>query len=380
MELGLTTEVIADPNLLDAVREDWHRLAGERDLPYSTPEWMLAFWHQWHAGDATLQVVVVRDGPRVVGIGPFYGPRGAPGPLGAPRYWLLGAGIGQRNDPLAVPGAEADVGRAFAAALADASPRPARLQLAAGDAGSRWAHDIAAGWPKRAARLHEDLVESAPQVTLSPEGYAGWLKTRSRNFRGQLKRRRRDAEARGASIRCLSSPAEVRAGVDALVRLHRERFASQGKATGLTDTTHRSIREAAVSMLATGSTRLWVADAGGEIVGAQLHLTAGDRMCFFNGGSSPSWERESLGFLLLARAVEDAHDLGLARCDLGSGSQPYKLRFADDDDPIAWRVVLPLGARYPLALAHRAPARARRGLVRVARRLPKTWTDRLRRG
>jgi CelD/BcsL family acetyltransferase involved in cellulose biosynthesis len=127
--------------------------------------------------------------------------------------------------------------------------------------------------------------------------------------------------------------------------------------------------------VAEGAARLWIAEYDGEVVGAQLHVRAGDRMCFYNGGTSVRWERESLGIVLLARAVEDAHELGLARVDLGAGDQQYKQRFADADEAIAWWLVRRAGAMGTLSAVRDAPAAARRRARSAARGL-RHWGER----
>jgi CelD/BcsL family acetyltransferase involved in cellulose biosynthesis len=127
--------------------------------------------------------------------------------------------------------------------------------------------------------------------------------------------------------------------------------------------------------VAEGAARLWIAEYDGEVVGAQLHVRAGDRMCFYNGGTSVRWERESRGIVLLARAVEDAHELGLARVDLGAGDQQYKQRFADADEAIAWWLVRRAGAMGRLSAVRDAPAAARRRARSAARGL-RHWGER----
>jgi hypothetical protein len=65
--------------------------------------------------------------------------------------------------------------------------------------------------------------------------------------------------------------------------------------------------------------------------------------------------------------------------DLGPGAQPYKLRFADGDEPLAWSVLVPPGRSMPRVLAQTLPRTTWRELRTAAKRaLPPERVERLR--
>jgi CelD/BcsL family acetyltransferase involved in cellulose biosynthesis len=356
----LAAEVVTDAAALDeATLGAWRDLAAEAGLPYATPEWMLGFWHGLHAPGGRLRVVVVRDGAAVVGIGPFYGAVAA-GRAGLRELRLLGAGIGQRTGPLAVGGAEPEVAAAMLAALA--GERTTRITLDAVDAAGRWPELLAVGGALR----RRERVEPAPAVTLA-ESHDAWLAGRSRNFRGQLRRSVREIEARGAVVR-RSAPEQLDADLAALFALHARRFASQGRATGMAMYVP-AVALAVRALAEHDRARLWVIDRDGVLAGAQLHVHAGERVCFWNGGFDPEWEPARPGTVLLAAAIRDAHELGARVHDLGAGATPYKLRFADAEAPLAWEAVLPAGPRRPLERAWLAARGAALGARRAAKRV-----------
>jgi CelD/BcsL family acetyltransferase involved in cellulose biosynthesis len=368
---ALAAELLTDASRIGGELMDaWRALAQRASLPYSTPEWMLAFWRHYHApSGAQLRVVVVRNGARIVGIGPFYGPERA-GPFGLAEHRLLAAGIGQRTAPLAEPGGEAEVARACARALAAAEPAPSALFLDAMDAGSPWPAALAAAWP---GRLRPKLRVNGRMPGLvghTGEDHAAWLKARSRNYRRQQVRRRREIESRGGVLRRSTTSEQLTADLDALFRLHRERFAGQGRETSLGDPYRAAIGEAAAALFERDAARLLVIEAGGEVVGAQLFLLAGERLCAWNGGISPEWERASLGLVLFDEGMRDAHELGARVLDFGSGDQAYKAHFTDSDEPLAWTALLVRDARYPAVRATLAPAQLREGVRATVRRMP----------
>jgi CelD/BcsL family acetyltransferase involved in cellulose biosynthesis len=80
----------------------------------------------------------------------------------------------------------------------------------------------------------------------------------------------------------------------------------------------------------------------------------------------------------LFAAIEDCFERGDSRLDFGEGTQPYKLRLADGDDPVAWATVLARGASYPAASAVTARARWKRSARGAVRRLPEPALARVR--
>ncbi len=359
--------------LTEQVRDAWRRLAIGASLPYSTPEWMLAFFAHHHVG-AELRVVVVRDGSDVIGIGPFVCGRPGHRPH---AVGLLASGIGQRTGPVAAPGREHEVGAAIGRALT--GDRVDVLALEGVDAAATVGAAIATDWrtPLGATRLVTDRTEPAPAVTIRADAdHDAWLAAQSKNFREALRRYPKAVAKRGGTIR-RSDAATLPADLDALFRLHHERFAVLRKQSALDDTRHRALAAAVTAMAAEELVRLWVIEADGEVVGAQLFFVAGSRMAGYTGGTSSSWERQSLGLVLLGQAVIDAHGLGLSVLDLGAGDQGYKQRFADHDEPIAWQVLIPRTARGALVHAQRAPGHGRALARQGLRALPQARQEQL---
>ena len=368
---AIESSVISNAEDLDEqVITTWDRLAVESSLPYSTPAWMNAFWQEHHesTGEAELRLVVVRDHSEIVGIGPFYAD--AVRALGLREWWPLGAGIGQRTGPLAVRGREREVASAIAARVA--AEGATMLRLPASDSLTPWGRWLVENWPaKPRPRLCRYAV---PALTIAVRGdgdFDAWLGAKSRNFRSQIQRRTRNLARAQATIRRIVDPTEVPEILATLVSLQRARFASMGRESSLTARVERAVTRAAAALLQDGQrARLWVVEAADGVVAAQLHVVAGNRMCYYNGGSSPSWARESLGTVLLATAVRDAHELGLSTIDLGGGDQPYKRRFADGESILEWCSVIPVGLRYPIERGRLLRGDMRRAAVKMVARLP----------
>jgi CelD/BcsL family acetyltransferase involved in cellulose biosynthesis len=368
--IALQVQILDDPSQVDGpLSEDWRRLAERAGLPFSTPEWMLGIWRHTADGAARLRIVAVREDERLVGLGPFYGPR-ARSALGVADYRLVGAGIGQRSAPLAETGREEQVAEAFAHALAGASPRPSALVFDAVDAASPWPALLAEHWPGRLRPRHVTTSTTPGLLVTTRPDHEAWLAAQSSNFRQGLRRSRRALEAAGGRLRRSETLEQLDADLDALFALHELRFKAGGRATSLGPVYRAAVGDAAAALLGRGAVRLWVAEIDGEPVGAQVSLRAGDRLAAWNSGVSPDRERLSLGRLLLAETIRDAHEIGVRVVDLGSGAQSYKRRFADAEASLSWSALVVRDARYPLVRARRAPAKARSLAVRGARLLP----------
>jgi CelD/BcsL family acetyltransferase involved in cellulose biosynthesis len=156
-------------------------------------------------------------------------------------------------------------------------------------------------------------------------------------------------------VRRSDDPEQVEQDLAEIWVAHDARFASLGKASGLTDGHRAAVRHAVPRLVPRGHLRVWVIEHNGRVVGGQIHVRAGDAMYFFNGGMTPGWEREGPGMVLLHAAVEDAHGLD-ARCvDLGPGAFPYKLRFADTIRQVSSHDLFAIDPRYVVTRARLAP-------------------------
>jgi CelD/BcsL family acetyltransferase involved in cellulose biosynthesis len=373
--MPVDTQIVEDVDSLAEVVPRWDELAVAANRPWCAPSWLLAWWRHAREGDAHLRVVLVRDGGRTVGIGPIFVQHGG---LGLAEYRFLGAGNFHRLEPLTEPGREDEVVTAIARTLAGATPTPSSLVLEGFDERSSWPARLRSRWPSRIRpRLRCDLVLPAPVLHL-PESGERWLAGRSSNFRQQLARRRRRLERAGAEVRCSETPDELSRDLDRMFALHHARWRTRGGSGALTAGMERAIRAAATSPAIPVRARLWLLEIDGTAIAAQLFAWAGDEIAYWGGGLDPSWQHDAPGIQLHAREIELACARGAKRIDYGGGDHPYKRRLADDDDPVAWRTLFPVGARYPLTRAQLAPKQVRTAARTAARRLPEPVQRRLR--
>lgn len=361
--------VLEDEAALDPYLEAWDALAVECRRPYCAPGWMLAWWQAARSGDARLRVIVVQDGDRVVGIGPFF----AQVSYGLTEIRLLSAGFAHRLEPLARRGAEERVAAELATALKGLQPRPASIVFESIDAESRWPELIAAAWPGRSPGLRTDEVMAAPVIELDRSEEA-WMERRSRNFRKLARRTGKRTEEAGVRSRIGSD----RPAVEALMHLHELRWQDRG-GSGLDADVAIQVLAGAAERLGPERFEVVLLEGDDGPFSAELMLRTGTEATLWATGFDPKWSRFAPGLQVRIVTLRAAAAHGVELVDLGGGGDEYKLRMADGDMPIAWRTLFPRSARYPLIRLRLAPKHARLAVRRAARRLPDERRERLRR-
>jgi CelD/BcsL family acetyltransferase involved in cellulose biosynthesis len=341
-------ELIERPEDLDSLRSEWDELAVRAERPYCGPAWLLAWWRHLRPSGASLRTAIVRANGQLVAIAPFFAP---PEQSGFVEYRLLGAATTSRIGPVAVPGEEARFAPSLARALAGSRPRLSTVRLEGIDAGSPWPALLAGSWPsRRGAWLHHDLVFSAPTLTLDGTSFENWFASKSRNFRSEMRRKRRKLEAEGGRLR-ITHTEQLGDDLRDLARLHYARWEDRGGSDNLSDAGERMLREVADELFPQGRFRLLMADVEGRAIAAELLFEAGGGVVYWGGGFDSEWARFSPSGLLLLMAVEDAIARGDRHVDFGHGTLDYKRRFADGDQPLGWFTIFPRSGRYPLARA-----------------------------
>lgn len=357
----MRAELVGEIERAQALGPAWDALAIACSRPYSAPGWQLGWWYEAAPVDARPLLLVARQDEELVGLLALYGTRER---TGLERLGIMGAAVAQGTSPLAVPGREREVGCVLGDAIAALrGPRTGILDLHGVPDGRCWGSALAMGWrggARSAVLLREPVL--APVVTLGGGTVDDWLASRSANFRQQLRRSRRRLERRGAEFRRARTSSELQEVIPALVRLHLARWADRGGSQAIGSRTEAVICRAAAALGDVGRMHAEVIELDGRIISSHLFLAAGEEVTYWLGGFDEEYGAEHPGLLALLGGVEHALARGAARLDLGPGTHPYKLRFADRTRELDWLHVLPPGVGRPLARAHLAPRRLARAV------------------
>ena len=369
---GLVAQTVTARDALEPLAGEWDELAVASDRPQMAPSFVLAWWRHVAPPGAQPRLVTVREDGRLVGIAPFYVEPSAR--RARIDYRLPGIELCGGMSPLAIPGREWEVAASVGAALADATPRPHLVALEGLPTDTPWATALHDRWPgSRRPTLRQYHVHGCPVVTLREPSFDAWLAGKSSNFRGQMRRLRRQFEAAGGTSR-LTTDATLERDVATFVRLHTERWDGRGSSNlvQLGERLPAFLHDIGRTLLPAERFRLRMLELDGEAISAQLFLAAGQTVVYLNGGWDERHAKLKPSMLGLLDTVETTFAQGEQRLDLGPGEQAYKQRFADGNHPVGWNILVPPGHRRALTRAHTAPMLARYALRDVAKR---TLTD-----
>ncbi len=340
----LTTKLVTDANELNECQDDWDRLACENERPFCAPAVMLAWWKHLQPDDAELRVIAIEDGGRLVGLLPLFGGRG--------RYGLLGEAFGL-VEPLAQPGRADEVANALGAALAAIEPSLRSLRLEWQHSAPNWPDLLSEAWHPETAALHSNGETALPLIQID-DGFDGWLASRSKRFRQEVRRRGRRLEEIGARFR-ISDQATVDRDIEELIRLHGLRFG--GGQSDLTDPrVTATLKEIAGALLARDRFRLVTLECDGTTIAAQLMLGAGRRVTGLVGGFDDSFGKYQPAIQCIVHALQDMDARGERTLVLGPGDQTYKRVLSTGTERLGGATLLPPGLTGKLELGRVATA------------------------
>jgi CelD/BcsL family acetyltransferase involved in cellulose biosynthesis len=318
--LGAVTQLTLEPlDGLSAAREEWTALAERAGNLFATWEWADAWWRVY-GGDRPLFVTGLRDeDDRLVAILPLY--LAARGPVRMLRF--IGHGPADQLGPVCAPEHRRATADALRRLLAD---RPGRWNVMLAE---RLAP--AEGWTGLlgATVVHR---EESPTLHVAGRSFDEYLASRSKNFREQVRRRARKLAREHAVEFRLSDAEHLDGDLETLFRLHDARWSEADDDTNAFEESRRSFHRAfARHALDRGWLRLWILEAEGQPVAAWYGFRFAQVDWYYQSGRDPEWERQSVGFVLLAHTIAQAFDDGMLEYRLLRGGEGYKDRFASDD-------------------------------------------------
>lgn len=327
-ELKIEAVSIAD------VRAEWDTLAPVTSNPFLTVEWCEA-WLE-HGG--------VPCTPRIFAARRADGSLAAVLPLAVVRgrfvrkLRFLGFGAANELGPVCDPAERAVAVAALSRAI-EATRREWDVFLGESLAGAGWADALDATLVSR---------EGNPVVHGTWEDWDGYLASRSKSFRVELRRQERKLAQRGLAYRSVTSRDELDPALDRLFELHRARWNEQASPWFAgREMLHRAFAAVALDR---GWLRLHLLELEGRVAAVYLGLRFGSTAWYYQLGRETEDRAASLGVVLVAHAVREAQAEGVAEFNLGPGTQRYKERLATED-PGVETVGIGRGLRGRAALA-----------------------------
>lgn len=364
-------ELISDLTDIGALEEEWRVHAERRGNAFVTPEWARAWLR--HYGERARPMLIAARGPGG-GVLPLARSSGA-----WPRtVRFAGANLGDHFQPACAEEREAELASQAAELLRDQA-EGAAIVLDNVEEEAAWWRALASGGGRRLAVLTYRRF-TLPLARLAGTSWEGFLADRSRNFRSQVRRRRRRLEREHAlRFRMTSDRGELEHDMDTFFRLHFARWARRGGSSVGSPRAVAFHTDFAAAALRRGWLRLWFLEADGEEVAAWYGWRLGGRYSYYLAGFAPEWGDRNVGSVLFARTLEGAIEEGAAEYDMLLGTEAYKSRFATGERRVCTAVLAPRlrPTRFAFAAeiagrraARRVPSPLRRTARAASRRLP----------
>ncbi|MDQ3987091.1 MAG: bifunctional aminotransferase class I/II-fold pyridoxal phosphate-dependent enzyme/GNAT family N-acetyltransferase [Actinomycetota bacterium] len=350
-------EYVDDPAQL---RKQWETLALRTKNVFATYEWAM-IWADHFLAKRPLLVGAGRsaDG-EIFGVFPLYLWAGKP--MRVVRF--LGHGPGDQLGPVCDPRDAPRAARALAASL---KKPPWDYGMFIGDYLRRdegWGHLLGA---KVLRRFESPLLKF-------DGSWDDFLNSRSSNLREQIRRRERKLlREHDVRFRLADDLDRLPEDMATLFSLYDARWAATERTFSAGAAFHRDF---ALEALKKGWLRLWFLELDGGPVAAWYGFRYAGVESYYQAGRDPSFEGESVGFVLLVHTIREALNDGVTEYRLLRGGEAYKYRFATEDpglETIAW-------GRGPMRAGLSAAARlgewgpTRRLLGRKLASLPRSTT------
>jgi CelD/BcsL family acetyltransferase involved in cellulose biosynthesis len=295
----------------------WHR--DPRATPFQSPAWQQACWRHLGGGERLDAEVRVPGGDLTAALPLFVWHDGD-----VRRLVPVAAGHSDYSDALVAPGAA--MTGLWAAILA----RPDRwdeVLLPDLRDDSPLLGAVPDGW-----HATDEPGEVCPVLALPAEGTV--LAAMSKSRRRKVVHDRHRAEALGDVEDGFADTSDaIDEALDALFRLHADRWAREGQAGVLADPRVRAfLREAASGLHAAGLLRLATVRHGGRIVAALLGFVDGLRGHSYINGVDFSVPGQSFGTLAFERLITAAH-AGSAQ---GGGATSFHFLRGEEPYKYAW--------------------------------------------
>ncbi|MBI4547786.1 MAG: GNAT family N-acetyltransferase [Ignavibacteriae bacterium] len=338
----LEVQEITDMSALKKLEPHWNRLLEECERPvvYLTYEWLTTWWNCHQNPNKKLMVLVVTDGSDVIGIAPF---------MQIEKYYL---GMHMRKieflsmmryaySPVncsgtldvIIPNRHIEVLSAIVTHLKSINHRWDYLRL----------HPIPENAPSLEALRKESLrhgflfsqrkvfSNACIHATLSWEEY---YRSRSHSFRKNLRYQANKLEHHGTrTVNNVNAQVDIKTIIQHIIDIEQRSW----KATHGTSIDNERYRRFYFRFLEEAHKRgwlqLWMLAMNGKNVAYDLGIEYCGNVDILKGSYDRSYQRFSVGNLLMLREIEYFFQSGIRKINLLWGDLPYKLKWATHLEP-----------------------------------------------
>lgn len=334
---------------LEQLRERWGELTEVNGNPFLSWEWASTWWHHFGRGREQKILGATDSGGRLVAIVPLY--FDTTRRLKVLRF--VGHFPADQLGPVCAPERAAEVMRCLRSQLF--GERCWDLLLL-----ERLPSDLDLG-PQLDARPIR--AEISPELDIETTDWDEFLASRSKHFRGRVRNgERRLQRDHSLRYRRTDSAEDLSGDMDILFKLHDLRYSSEPGGGAFSEEIASFHRDFARQALERGWLRLWVAYLDEEPAAAWYGFRLGEADWFYQSGRNPAYDRQSVGFVLIANTLRDAVASGIRTYKLLLGDEDYKKRYSSRESTVeTYALTRTLRGRLALrAVMARNALRARR--------------------
>ncbi len=334
--------VYTDEAGFDALRPEWNDLLRRSrfDTIFLTWEWQRTWWQRLGAQRGPLYILAARAAARLVGILPLY----ATDEGDARVLHVVGCTeVSDYLDLIIETGQEEPVYAAFLGWLAGPdAPHWDGINLC-NQPGPSLAHTRLAEMARAAGySVTVEQEDVCPIIALPVDAAAGedgwdrYLSTLDKKERHEIRRklRRIEREATDVRVRYVTADgAGLAADMDTFIRLHRN--SRTDKHAFMTPEMQAYFRAIAAALADCGWLQLSFLEIEGQAVATYFCFDYNGQILVYNSGYDPAAVPQlSPGWVLLARLIQHAIELGRSHFDFLQGDEDYKYRFGGADTPV----------------------------------------------
>lgn len=363
----LTLDSVDTPGGFDSIREEWNELATSADTVFLTHAW-LSNWLRFLGQRHEPRVLTARDGQgRLVAALPLALSTAA---AGVRTLRFMGSGTLTPNhlDLLALPGYRDEALAAFGEHLLKSRSSWDVLDLDKLPEDASTAEQLRALFASAGMPTSLEVSAICPYAEL-PESYDEYFAGLSKSARRHTRERIRciGREHPEAHFGMVTTEEELERALDALVRLHQQRWEGRGYAGSFSDPRivefHRATTREAFEQ---GFLRFYTLTEGDDVAAAVLCYRMNGSVQAYSCAFEPEWGTYRPGMVLGAYAIEQSIAEGATRYDHLEGDEAHKQTWAGHMRRNVRLHAFGRGARGRLA---HAAVRAKAAAIDIGRRV-----------
>lgn len=335
-QTDLKFEIITSNLMFQNLRDEWNELLARsaRKSFFLTWEWQYNWWRFYQNIDQVkeLKIIVLRDENNdIQAVLPIY-LAGVPGLLGRKLKLLYFVGSGHESseylDVIVAAENEDRITTALFNALLEIEADGIHFSDLREDS---FLLPVLQEWAAGKNLYAEKRYwKTCPHIPLHGD-YESFISSLSKNMRYNIRRRTRNLEKKNDVVfRRVESKTEAENAVSILYELHRKRWATREGTSKFDDPQREDFHKfVAGPLLEADRLRFYILEVDGDPVATLYCFVYAGHVYYYQAGMEPEMEKQSIGMVVMGKAIEASFAEGAHEYDFLRGLEDYKFRWTD---------------------------------------------------